>query len=170
MPVQIDILYRALDNVFEVTVDPDLWRRVLSNLADATSSYGIKVMPMSNPSRMNAIVTHSLESLDPVYFEEGWHLNAIPFLMRKGIVRDIEYTPPEVFRRHPFFRFCAEHRLGHSCILEWHLNPDDRLGMAFHRKTGDDCFNDASVHLLSAVRSPTRKDVNKRNILRGVGS
>ena len=157
VPVRIDTLDRALDDVIEAAVDPNLWPKVLSNLADATNSYGINIMPMSKRSRMNTIVTNTLESLDPAYFDEGWHLadwhlNAIPFLMQKGIVRDIEYTPPEVFLRHPFFRFCAEHRLGHSCILEWHLNSDDRLGMAFHRQNGEDCFDDASVHLLSAVR------------------
>jgi DNA-binding CsgD family transcriptional regulator len=106
---------------------------------------------------MNGISTNTLEGMRDHYFDEGWHLadwhlNAIPFLLQKGIVRDVEYTPPEVFRRHQFFRFCAEHKLGHSCILEWHLKPDDRLGMAFHRKNGEDCFDEASVRLLSVVR------------------
>lgn len=157
MPDQIGALNRALDNVFEATIDPELWPKVLSNLADATNSYSINIMPMSNRSKLNGMSTNTLEELRHHYFDEGWHLadwhlNAIPFLLQKGIVRDVEYTPPEVFHRHPFFRFCAEYKLGHSCIMEWHLHPDDRLGMAFHRKNGEDCFDDASVRLLSAVR------------------
>ncbi|RAX41266.1 hypothetical protein DQ393_11915 [Rhizobium tropici] len=157
MPIQIDALNMALDNVFEAAIDPGLWSGVLSNLADATNSYSINIMPMSNRSKMNGISTNTLETLRHRYFDEGWHLtdwhlNAIPFLLRKGIARDVEYTPSEVFRRHPFFRFCAEHKLGHSCIMEWHLNPDDRLGMAFHKKNGEDGFDEASVLLLSAVR------------------
>lgn len=156
-PVQIDILNRALDKVIEATIDPGLWPEVLSSLADATNSYSINIMPMSNRSKMNGVSTDTLEGMRDRYFDEGWHLadwhlNAIPFLLRNGIARDIEYTPSEVFRRHPFFRFCAEHKLGHSCIMEWHLNPDDRLGMAFHKKKGEDYFDDASALLLSSVR------------------
>ncbi|AYM08857.1 helix-turn-helix transcriptional regulator [Agrobacterium tumefaciens] len=155
--MQIDTLNQALDNLFEAAIDPGLWPGMLSRLADATNSYSINIMPMSNRSKMNGMSTNTLEGMRHRYFDEGWHLadwhlNAIPFLMQKGIVRDIEYTPPEVFRRHQFFRFCAEHRLGHSSILEWHLNPDDRLGMAFHRKNGEDYFDDASIRLLSAIR------------------
>lgn len=157
MPIQIDALDRALDSVFGAAVDPSRWSAALSNLADATNSYSINIMPMSGRSNLNGMSTNTLEDTRHHYFNEGWHLadwhlNAVPFLLRKGIVRDVEYTPPEVFRSHPFFRFCAEHKLGHSCILEWHLNPDDRLGMAFHRRNGEDCFDDASVRLLSAVR------------------
>lgn len=157
MLLEIDSLNRAIDSVFDAVVEPDLWRRALMQLADATNSYSINIMPMSNRSNMNGMSTDTLEETRYRYFERGWHqadwhLNAIPLLLQNGIVRDVEYTPPEVFRRHPFFRFCAEQKLGHSCIVEWHLDPADRLGMAFHRKNGEDSFDDASVRVLSIVR------------------
>lgn len=151
-------LNAALEEAYNAVIDASLWPSILSRIADATHSYGINIMPMSGRSSSNVLYTNVFEDMHEAYFSEGWHakdwhLRSIPFLLRRGVARDIEYTRHDSFKDHSYFRFCAKYGLGHSSIFEWHIEENDRLGMAFYRKTGGEYFSLDDLSMLLAIRS-----------------
>lgn len=156
MDIDLEALDLALDKVVEATLDPLLWQGVVDDIAQATGSFGVNIIPVAERAPGLIIATESLGGAFEDYFNDGWHKNdwrlrAVPLLLRNGTASEPQYTSRDEFEHHPYFRFHAKHGIGRSCMVGF-STPEDMLVMTLHRKLVDDFFSAEEVSVLGAMR------------------
>lgn len=150
-------LEKALDRVLDVAIDPECWGLFLEEVAAATNSYAAIVLPVLNRVPNAVFATANISGAVEEYFRDGWlskdwNIHALPFLLRDGIARTQQFTPPEVFKRHDFYHFMARHQIGHSCLIEWHAVPSELVCLVLHRKLDQLPFSEEEATALLAIR------------------
>ncbi|PLP60488.1 hypothetical protein CYK37_04960 [Mesorhizobium loti] len=146
----------ALDKVVEATFNPSLWQEVVDDIAQATGSHGVNIIPVAERAPGLIVSTESLGGAFEDYFDDGWHtkewrLRGVPFLLRQGTACDPQYTSRDDFEHNPYYRFHAKHGIGRSCMVAF-SKPEEMLVMTLHRKLTDDFFSEEEVSVLSAMR------------------
>lgn len=156
MTIDLFRLDRALDNALEAAVDPALWPRVLDNIVEATGTFAANIIPIAARSPGMIMMTERIQPAFETYFAEGWHerewrMRAVPLLMRDGTARDQQYTSPEEFSRHDYYRFQASYGVGRTCIVGF-APPEDFLALTLHRTLDEEFFNDEEAAVFQMMR------------------
>lgn len=157
MHIDIAKLDRALDRTLEAAVDPSLWKDIVTEISDATGSFGANLIPFRERNPHLILHTDSMDRPFEDYFDGGWHINdwrvnGIPFLKRSGVVRDNQFTSRDVFEKHAFYRLHAKHGIGTACMVGWDSAPDDMLVFTLHRKLDADIYSDEELNVCLQMR------------------
>ena len=158
LDVDVEKLGQALDRVLEAAVDSALWAPFLEDIAEATGSYGALILPLERRTRNAALSTANMAGALEEYFQAGWvnsdwNIHARPLLLRDGIARTQQYTPPEVLEKHDFYRFLGTHGLRYACLIEWHAVPSELLCLVLHRTIDQAPYTEEEAAILVGMRA-----------------
>jgi len=146
-----------MSRVLDAAVDSALWSVFLEDVAVATGSYAASIVPFDRMSASTTIVTRNIAAAREEYFQTGWqasdwNLHARNLLIRDGIARTQQFTPPELLEKHDFFRFMGRHALRYSCMIEWHAVTNEMLCLGLHRTPEQGPYSDEEASVLLGIR------------------
>lgn len=131
-------LQEAADAFVDAALEPELWPKVLQQLADAAGATGLLLVPVS--ARVQGLpITDSLGELAESYFKDGWYIGdkraqvGAPIAIRKGIVVDADIIDTETMKRDPYYQeLLRPHGFEWFAAVAFRAE-DDVFGASFQR-------------------------------------
>ncbi|MBZ9791703.1 helix-turn-helix transcriptional regulator [Rhizobium sp. 3T7] len=156
MKIDITKLNAALDRVIEAAFDHSLWPGILQQISDATTAFGVNILPLKGNFPGGLVATESLMPALEAYFDGGWQhrewrMRGMPLLMRQGTALEQHYTSRDDFERQEYYRAQSKYGLGRTCAVA--LTPEDDLYvLALHRRLDQDPFNEEDEQVIRLMR------------------
>ncbi len=156
MLVNIERLDRALDTVLEAAVDTSLWPRIIEDVRQATSAFGVNILPMTGIFPGGMISTESLGPALEGYFDGGWNHNewrvrGLPRLRQSGSVLEQTYSSRDDFENRDYYRAQSKYGIGRTCIVDFGVD-DNILCFTLHRRLDEEPFREAEETVFQAMR------------------
>lgn len=156
MLIDLDKLDRALDRTLEAAFNPAIWPDILQHVADATSAFGVNIVPVKGRFPGGLISTDSLKPALEGYFDGGWdkrewRTRGFPILAARGTVLEQHYTSRMQFETEEYYRAQSKFGLGRTCIVGFN-NGDDLTCFVLHRRMDDDPFGTEHENVFRLMR------------------
>ncbi|KSV64638.1 hypothetical protein N182_36480 [Sinorhizobium sp. GL2] len=156
MLIDLHKLDRALDRTLEAAFNPAIWPEILQGVANATSAFGVNIVPVKGRFPGGLISTNSLLPALEGYFDGGWdkkewRTRGFPILTARGTVLEQHYTSRTQFETEEYYRAQSKFGLGRTCIVGFN-SGDDLTCFVLHRKMDDDPFDTEHERIFGLMR------------------
>ena len=149
--------YSELNRMQDAVLEPDLWKSIVDNLADASGAMGINIMaPTSRGAVGRVLHTDSLADIMDAYLREEWNLRDhrarfIPLMQRSGVVLETDFSTSDQLTNLEYYKFMAKFGTRHTAVVNFSSGPDD-LFFVLQRRVADGAFDADDVTHFHALR------------------